>query len=72
MDVTKVQAAVDVAHKELNVLIDAEFAGRRLNALRTLGLAATALALVESHLKKAVQQVTPKEPKPATTAKAKK
>ena len=71
MDVSKVTAAIDEAHKQLNTVIDAEFKGRRLNALRTLSLAANALTLAQTNVTKAVQQTTPKPAAPAA-AKGKK
>ena len=68
MDITKVKQAIDEAHKQLNGVIDTEFQARRLQALRTLSLAANALTLAETHLNKAVTQTTPKEPKQTTTS----
>ena len=60
MDVSRVKAAIDAAHAELNTVIDAEFKARQVNGLRTLTLAANALLLAEKHLDKAIQQTTPK------------
>lgn len=60
MDVTKINAAIDTAHQELNTVIDAEVKAKSFVALRTLGLAANALSLAQTHLKKAVKQTTPK------------
>lgn len=70
MDVTKVTAAIDEAHKQLNTVIDAAFAGRQIDGLRSLTNAANALTLAEGHVKKAVQQMTPKPA--AAPAKGKK
>lgn len=73
MDVTKVQAAIDEAHKQLNTVIDAAFAARQIDGLRSLTNAANALTLAEGHVKKAVTQTTPKaEPVAAAPAKGKK
>lgn len=75
MDLTKFKAAVDKAHEELNSIIDAEYRGKRLNGLRTLGLAANALTLAVSHVTKAAEQGKPKQeaaPEAAAATPAKK
>ena len=61
MDVSKVVAAIDEAHKQLNTIIDGEYASRRLDALRPLTSAANALSLAETHLKTAAKRTAQKE-----------
>ena len=63
MDVSKVKAAIDAVHVELNSVIDAEFKVRNLGALRTFSLVAAALELADTHLNKAVKQTERKAAK---------
>lgn len=65
MDVTKVTAAIDEAHKQLNTVIDAAYQSRQLNVLNTLGHAANALKLAQTHVDAAVKRTTPKAAAPA-------
>ena len=63
MDTSKVIAAINAAHQELNGLIDGEFKARRVNGLRRLQNAASALELAAKHVTAAAEQVKPKAPK---------
>lgn len=67
MDISKVAAKIEEARQALNTVVDAEWKGKRVNGLRTLGLAENALGLAEKHLAKAVKQTTPKAPAAAAT-----
>lgn len=69
MDVSKVIAAINEAHKQLNTIIDGEYAAKRLDALRPLTSAANALTLAETHLTTAAKRTAPKEDAPAAKPK---
>lgn len=67
MDVSKVKAAIDEAHKQLNAVIDSEVqVARRFEFLNGLGQAAKALELASTH----VNTVVEREAKKAAKAKA--
>lgn len=71
MDISKVNAAIDKAHEELNAVTDAAFKSRNVAGLRSLTLASKNLETAQTHLKTAVVQSAPKAPK-AAAATAKK
>jgi acetylornithine deacetylase/succinyl-diaminopimelate desuccinylase-like protein len=69
MDITKVTAAINKVHEELNTVTDAEVKAKVYKGLNRLNLAASALKLAETHLAKAVTQTTPKAKEPAAKSK---
>lgn len=66
----KVKAAIENALKELNTVTDAEFASRRVVALRPLTLAAKALELALDHTSTASERLAPKAATPKAETKA--
>ncbi len=69
MDTTKIKAAIDTAHQELNTIIDGEWKARRVAGMRALDLAAKALNLAAGHVETAAKRLLPKVVKPVKAGK---
>lgn len=60
INIEPILKALETARQALNTAVDAEWKVKRVNGLRTLGLAENAIQLTEKHLAKAVKQTSPK------------